>query len=142
MNRSLSMMWQRTNRALALIVGMSLASPALAVPRPTGFPVAVALPSGLLPIYIVGDELEIIGDTERLVARTFDMVQEVEDGRSVEHHFVDLFSRLGWSGTFAPSAEAREAIFSKDEVSVKVRIEPGTREDSLVSLQVRVEEAS
>ncbi|MGM0578476.1 MAG: hypothetical protein ACQEXJ_22320 [Myxococcota bacterium] len=127
--------------AAAVIACTWTSAPARAGTLPSGFPEEITLPEGVASVFLVGEEYEVDESGRRhLVARRYELAQEVRDGDAVRSHFESLFRRLCWGGGFRPAGDGVSGSFEdEDRVSVRVSLKPrpGVREH--LRLRVRVD---
>ncbi|MEZ4268481.1 MAG: hypothetical protein R3F39_19120 [Myxococcota bacterium] len=121
---------------LGLTAVASAASPARA---PEGYPDVVTVPEGVLPVYLVGEEWQVEeSGARRLIARTYELNQEVARTVDVRAHYEGLFQRLSWCGGFRQVQKGMAGWFDKGGISVDLAITPRTPERDHVKIRVRV----
>ncbi len=121
---------------LGLAGSASAAAPARA---PEGYPEVVTVPDGVLPVYLVGEEWQVeASGARRLIARTYELNQEVSRSVDVRAHYERLFQRLAWCGGFRQVRKGMAGWFDKDGISVDLAITPRTPERDHVKIVVRV----
>jgi hypothetical protein len=132
--------------AVALILGAgltlglaSVASAAAPGRAPEGYPEMVTVPDGVLPVYLVGEEWQVEeSGARRLIARTYELNQEVARTVDVRAHYERLFQRLSWCGGFRQVQKGMAGWFDKGGISVDLAITPRTSERDHVKIRVRV----
>ncbi|MCB9730258.1 MAG: hypothetical protein H6744_20570 [Deltaproteobacteria bacterium] len=106
---------------------------------PEGYPTIVTVPEGVLPVYLVGEEWQVDETgARRLLARTFELNQEVAKTIDVRAHYERLFRRLSWCGGFRTVQKGTAGWFDSGPISVDVAITPRTAERDHVKIRVRV----
>lgn len=134
----------RLAAALMMAAGLCLvlaqvASAAAPARAPDGYPEMVTVPDGVLPVYLVGEEWQVEeSGARRLIARTYELNQEVARTVDVRAHYERLFQRLAWCGGFRQVQKGMAGWFDNGGISVDLAITPRTPERDHVKILVRV----
>jgi len=125
---------------VSAVLCVAAASSALAQSRaPEGYPEIVTVPEGVLPVYLVGEEWQVEETgARRLIARTYELNQEVARDVDVRAHYERLFERLSWCGGFRQVQKGMAGWFDNGGISVDLAITPRSAERDHVKIRVRV----